>query len=92
MDRPGLSPQRRFHPRLSFVITSMLTGAKRRTDSSRHWLIGGMRCRERVAGCQRRREDMPDIEQADLPGFGNREHPAPEKSYRVRSEAAASLA
>ena len=28
-------------------------------------------CRERVAGCQRRREVMPDIEQADLPGFGN---------------------
>ena len=26
--------------------------------------------RERVAGCQRRREVMPDIEQADLPGFG----------------------
>ena len=35
---------------------------------------------------------MPDIEQADLSGDGNREYPSPEKSYRVRSEAAASLA
>ena len=68
MDRPGLSPQRRFHPR------SILSLLRCKSGSGRFAFVKALvERRAAVEGewpvSQRgRREVMPDIEQADLPG------------------------
>ena len=83
MDRPSLPPQRRFHPD---TILSLLRGAPERGPADCAdigYSPGGGR--ERMAGCQRSREVMPDIEQADLPGTRSREHIATGEKRERRS-------
>ena len=69
MDCPCLSPQRRFHPASVLSLLRCHRSAGARFVKA---LIDRRAAVESdVAGCQRRREDVPDFRQADLPGAGS---------------------
>ena len=63
-------------------VLSLLRGSPERgpPDCEGHWWTRREAVESECAGCQRRREDVPDFEQADLPGAWSREHPPPAKS------------
>ena len=57
-----------------------------------HWWSAERRSRVSGRDLERRRNDVPDIEQRDLPGAGSREHPPPAKGRQAGCHAAAFVA
>ena len=91
MDRACVPSQRRLH---AGAVLSILRYAEPGPSAA---FRQGIACsqtgrRDRVADYERRSEDMPHIEQGDLPGARSREHPPPPTGQQPGCHAAAFVA